>query len=400
VRDLLIEAFATRMTQGHPAAVPRMQAVITALRTDSDIIEPKNPLAVLGCHAADELWEHSRRREMLERLEAHDRTHALFNALRMTLYGLAVCDLLAGQFQDADARYAEAAELTVAVGLPSMGTTMETELMAWRGQEVAVRASAELILQVWCHQLGVWSMAGFAYLSLLTLELSLGRYREALLIGIEAYQEDAPGLGNRILPDLVEAAVRAGDPGMAAVALARLTERAEASRTSWALGLLARCRALLAGDDQAEALYREALEHFASTALVTETARTHLLFGEWLRRRRRRGDARNELRIAHSLFEEMGAVLFADRARVELRATGEHARKRTQQTGHGLTAQETQIAGLAARGATNTEIATRLFITASTVEYHLNKIFRKLDLTSRRQLPQALRDQPPETVGG
>ncbi|MER7004101.1 helix-turn-helix transcriptional regulator [Dactylosporangium sp. NPDC000555] len=153
-------------------------------------------------------------------------------------------------------------------------------------------------------------------------------------------------------------------------------------------------RALLADDDGADALYHEAAEHLAGSRMVTELARTHLLYGEWLRRRKRRTDARRELRLAHDAFTDMGAAAFAERARVELLATGQHARARAVPAGHDLTSQEARVAALAAAGATNTEIATQLFVTDSTVEYHLNKIFRKLGLTSRRQLAAALRTRP------
>jgi DNA-binding CsgD family transcriptional regulator len=194
-----------------------------------------------------------------------------------------------------------------------------------------------------------------------------------------------------MLPNLVEAAVRAGDPGTARAALARLGERAGASGTPWALGVLARSRALLADDAEAESLYRQAARHLAGTSLATERARTDLLYGEWLRRQKRRTEARSALRSAHDAFADMGAAAFAERARTELLATGQRARPRTAAADSSLTPQEARVAALAAQGATNAEIATRLFITTSTVEYHLNKIFRKLNITSRRHLAEAFR---------
>ncbi len=188
--------------------------------------------------------------------------------------------------------------------------------------------------------------------------------------------------------------MRAGHRAAAAAALTRLTERAPESGTPWALGVLARSRALLANDEDADALYREALDHLRRTLVVTELARTHLLYGEWLRRQKHRTQARQQLRAAHAMFDTMGATVFAERERVELRATGEHARKRRVQTGYGLTPPEEHVAGLAATGATNAEIATTLFISTSTVEYHLNKVFRKLGVTSRRQLAHGLHHGP------
>jgi DNA-binding CsgD family transcriptional regulator len=149
----------------------------------------------------------------------------------------------------------------------------------------------------------------------------------------------------------------------------------------------------MADDDQAEAFFAESVALLGRTRVRTDLARTHLLYGEWLRRRRRRADARAELRTAHEMFAGMGAAAFAERARVELLATGERARKRTVHTEHDLTPQERRIAGLAAAGSTNAEIAARLFITRSTVEYHLNKVFRKLDITSRRRLRSVLGEE-------
>ena len=165
-----------------------------------------------------------------------------------------------------------------------------------------------------------------------------------------------------------------------------LSESTRASGTPWALGVEARLRALLARGEAAEALYRESIDRLGPTRLRLDLARAHLLYGEWLRRERRRVDARNELRAAHELFSDFGMEAFAERARVELRATGEHARKRSVDTIDQLTPQEAQIARLVAHGNTNREVAAQLFISPSTVEYHLRKVFRKLDVKSRTQL--------------
>jgi DNA-binding CsgD family transcriptional regulator len=215
----------------------------------------------------------------------------------------------------------------------------------------------------------------------------LGRYGEALVAARRA-ADDSPELfiSSWALAELIEAASRSAGPGHAAGALERLSEHAAVAGTDWGLGISARSRALLTDGDAAEALYREAIERLGRTRLVPELARAHLLYGEWLRRERRRLDARRELRIAYEMLTGLGMEAFAERARVELEATGERARKRTVDTRDQLTPQETQIARLAANGHTNREIAAELFISPSTVEYHLRKAFRKLGVTSRTQL--------------
>jgi DNA-binding CsgD family transcriptional regulator len=246
------------------------------------------------------------------------------------------------------------------------------------------------------HQLGPLEAAPgasileiFALMGLTVLELGLGRYPEALGWGLQVFHDDPPGFGSRILPDIVEAGVRGGDRAAAEAAMARLTERAGVSFTPWALGLLARSRALLAADSDAEPYYQEAIRQLAGTAMRTELARAHLLYGEWLRRRKRRRDAQLQLQTAYDMFTALGAAAFAERAGVERRAAG---RKLPSANAFGLTPQENEVARHAAAGATNAEIASRLFITASTVEYHLSKVFRKLGVTSRRQLAAALAD--------
>ena len=159
-----------------------------------------------------------------------------------------------------------------------------------------------------------------------------------------------------------------------------------ASGTDWALGVQARSHALLSEGEEAEDLYREAIGRLGRTRVRTELARAHLLYGEWLRRERRRADAREQLRTAHRMLEAMGMEAFAERARRELRATGETARKRTVATMVELTAQEAQIARLARDGLSNPEIGTRLFLSPRTVQYHLRNVFTKLGISSRGQL--------------
>jgi DNA-binding CsgD family transcriptional regulator len=193
-----------------------------------------------------------------------------------------------------------------------------------------------------------------------------------------------------VLAELVEAAARAGDHGHAKAALDVLLERTQVSGTDWALGVEARSRALLSTDEEAEHLYEEGIERLSRTRIRSQLARTRLLYGEWLRRVRRRFDAREQLRIAHEMFDEMGARAFAERAGRELRATGETVRKRSAARSDQLTAQEEQVARLAREGLSNPEIGVRLFISPRTVEYHLHKVYSKLGITSRSQLDLAL----------
>jgi DNA-binding CsgD family transcriptional regulator len=217
---------------------------------------------------------------------------------------------------------------------------------------------------------------------------------------MEAAQRSTEYLEEMITPpwpavELIEAAVRSERGDVAADALRRLAEITTASGTDWALGIEARSRALLSDGDTAERWYRASIERLGRTRIRTDLARAHLLYGEWLRRERRRIDARAQLRIAHDMLETMGMEAFAERASRELQATGETARKRTATPGGPqLTAQETQIARMAREGLSNTEIAARLFISTHTVHYHLRKIFTKYGISSRSQLDRFLPEGP------
>jgi DNA-binding CsgD family transcriptional regulator len=222
------------------------------------------------------------------------------------------------------------------------------------------------------------------------LELGHGRYEEAREAALYVFERDPMYIGSMALADTVEATLRSGDRETAEAALARLTERAQASGKPWGLGLLARAAALLADDADAEHHYREAIDHLRRSGVVTDLARGHLLYGEWLRRRRRRRDAREQLRVAHHMLLAAGGEAFAHRASVELQATGEHARARVVETRDQLTPQEHHVAQLAAEGESNAEIAAQLFLSPHTVAYHLRKVYGKLEITSRRQLAVAM----------
>ena len=218
------------------------------------------------------------------------------------------------------------------------------------------------------------------------LNNGLGRYEAAMEAAKRGSDDGDFGYSGASLPELVEAATRSGQPEVAAAALARLEERTRAAGTDWALGVLARSKALMTDGEDADSLYGEAIERLERTRIRVELARAHLLYGEWLRRENRRVDARDQLRTAHEMFSRSGAEAFAERANRELRATGETARKRTDETRGILTPQEAQIAQLAQDGLSNPEIGAQLFISPRTVQYHLHKVFAKLEITSRNQL--------------
>ena len=235
-------------------------------------------------------------------------------------------------------------------------------------------------------------MLAFADYARAVLCNGLGRYEDALAAAAATDALEAEGLTiyTQGLVELIEAAARAGVPERAADAMGRLEEMTYASDTDWGAGLRARSQALLGGDDTAEARYREAIVRLGRTRVRPQLARAHLVYGEWLRRRSRRVDARRELLRAFEMFTGMGMDAFSERARRELWATGEKVRRKTVETLHDLTNQETQIARLARSGLSNPEIAAQLFLSARTVEWHLRKVFTKLDISSRRQLERAL----------
>jgi len=220
---------------------------------------------------------------------------------------------------------------------------------------------------------------------------SLGRYDEALAAA-EPCCENVDHLGYPLwaLPELAEAAARCGRADLVERAVARLAETTAVSGTDWGLGMLARSRALACAGEPAEASYLEAIDRLGRTRIKAHMARAHLLYGEWLRREKRRSDARAQLRTASEMFAAMGAVAFAGRADRELAATGERVRRRDVRPVVELTPQESQIARLASEGQSNPEIAAQLFLSPRTVEYHLSKTFAKLDITARGQLARAL----------
>jgi DNA-binding CsgD family transcriptional regulator len=297
--------------------------------------------------------------------------------------------LFAGQFAAAETLSEEARAVSEAIANPDVPHA-RLFLAAWRGhREETVRLTAAGDRDATAR--GEGRTIGVGKYAIAVLYNGLARYDDALTAARQAteYPQDLAFFMWGLV-ELIEAAVRSGETELAADRLRRLSELTRTSGTDWALGIEARSRALLTEGEAAETLYRQAIEALARTRVRVELARAHLLYGEWLRRERRRLDAREQLRTAHELFSEFGMEAFAERARVELEATGEHARKRTVETRDDLTAQEAHISRLAADGATNQEIAAQLFISPSTVDYHLRKAFRKLGVKSRHQLEQHL----------
>jgi DNA-binding CsgD family transcriptional regulator len=368
---------------GRPQAAPAPLRRALAALLEGD--EPT--LFGLALLAAAELWEERALQALVRRFGERARAEAAPAALvESQLARAGHTELHQGRLGAAEQALSEARELAAAAARPELlaaARPLELLLACWRGREPQARALPQPAAA------GQGSGAGSEAHSqgaLALLELGLGRYQEALEAAQQACPPDPAPLVARALPQLVEAALRAGQPQLAQAACARLCERAEAAGGDWALGIAARCRALVAGADEAEARYQEAIERLGRTQAAPERARAHLLYGEWLRRQRRRRQAREELRAAHELFAAIGAEAFCERARRELAATGERARRARPEQPSPLTAQEAAIARLVREGASNPEIAARLFISRRTVEYHLSKVFTKLGVSSRTQL--------------
>jgi DNA-binding CsgD family transcriptional regulator len=249
---------------------------------------------------------------------------------------------------------------------------------------------------------GLGVMVDFSVYVSSLLHNGLGRHDAARDAARWVFEREPVGYGALVVPELAEAASRTGDVALVRAALEWVSERARVTPTEWALGIESRVRVLLSEGEAAESCFRESVGHLGRTRLRSELARSHLIYGEWLRRERRRGEAREQLRTAYQMLDAMGMEAFAERARRELLATGETTRKRTSQpartppgpSGEALTVQEAQVARLARDGLSNPEIGARLFISARTVQYHLGKVFAKLDISSRGQLHRALPSEP------
>jgi DNA-binding CsgD family transcriptional regulator len=345
---------------------------------------------LLATGAARNLWD-DRSWEELSTLHARlARQAGALSSLPVALSAQAGMHVFAGELAEAASLAEQADAITAAAAryLPRYGALA---FAAWRGQEADVAALLEPTLEA-ATSLGygmVWTQAQNAAAVFYN---GVGRYAHALTAAEHAAAHPAEGLGYPMLAlgELIEAAARTGSIERAATALDRLSEFTQAAATDWALGIEARCHALLSTDERAEAFYRDAVDRLGRTRMRMELARAHLLYGEWLRRAGRRVDAREHLGSAYEMLTEMGADGFAERARRELVATGETVPKRTVETRDELTPQEAQIARLAGNGHTNPEIGAELFISPRTVEWHLRKVFGKLGVSSRRELPAAM----------
>lgn len=367
----LIEALIVRAAYGFRAGVAGIQTTLAGLRAAPELRDMATPLSVLVSLAATDVWDIDAYIEILSRLAAVDRGQGALFDLSLCVSDFAYTQIWNGRLAAAEALYVEADDYARAIGLTVQGDFNKGLLYAWMGREEEVRAIVATMDAVAdTYHLGM--LRQLALQALCILDLGGARYGEALRHALLAFEQEAPSQANLMLPLLVEAAVRAGDRPAAARALARLEERAQLAGTPWALGLLARCRALMDEGADAEIRYQESIDLLGKVPLAAEQARSRLLFGEWLRRRKRRAEARTQLRAAYEAFDSWGAALFAERARLELLATGETARKRVAGTVCELTPQERQVALPAVSGLTNAEIASRMFITTSTVEFHLN----------------------------
>jgi DNA-binding CsgD family transcriptional regulator len=381
--DLLLESLAARVTDGYAAAAPvRRRAVQAFQREDLGVEEGLRWLWLASSEAA-ELWDDDGWFVLSERHIEMARAAGALSVLPLTLHSRAVAHVLAGELDAAASLVAELDALRQATGT-ALAPYAALALAAWRGREREVAGLLQgTLAEVSGVRIAQWARA--------VLANGLGRYGEAVDAARPAAEHPhTPGTANWARIELIEAAARSGQRELAAGALERLTEIAQASGTDWALGVEARSRALVSDGDAAERFYRQAIERLGRTHLRGELARAHLLFGEWLRRAGRRADAREQLHAAYALLAGIGAAAFAERARQELIATGETVRRPASQTRDTLTPQEAQIARLAANGSTNSEIGTRLFISPRTVEYHLRKVFTKLEISSRRELADAL----------
>ncbi|WP_433722280.1 ATP-binding protein [Nocardia sp. CA-129566] len=364
--DVVLDGMAALTTEGHAAAAKLLRPLVSNHR---DEVWSRWP--TLGYLLALELWDPDAIRAIASRIAVSGRSSGSLHMLRIGLAMLATVAVHAGDFGAAQELISEEEAIAEATSAAPL-VYARIHLAALRGR----RAEAEVLFAA----VGPHLTLSVQYATAV-LHNGLADYPTALRAAEQAVATGDLGLAGQALPELVEAAVRCGEAAVARSALAALTERA--GEQSWGRGVEAWARAMVDEDEDA---HREAVALLDTCPMRIWSGRAHLVYGEWLRRKGRRRDARTELRHAHELLSDFGAEAFATRAAGELRATGEHARRRTAQASDVLTMQEVHIARLAADGATSKEIAATLFLSPRTVEAHLRNIFRKLGITSRRQL--------------
>jgi len=384
--DLLLDGLAVLISDGHAAGTPILRNALRAFHSDEIGTEEGLRWLWLAGRAAGFIWDYEAWDSLTMRQIRAARDVGALAHLPLALSTRVGVHIFAGELEAAASLVQEAdtlAEATDGRIVPPYGALA---LAAFRGREDEVTRLVRTSTQDFIAR---GEGMGLTVSQWVTAALynGLARYEDAFAAAAQAAAEPHElWFSTFAAVELIEAASRSGRSEPAAQALELLSESTHASGTPWALGVEARSRALLHRGEAAETLYHEAIDRLQPTRLRVDLARAHLLYGEWLRRQRRRLDARKELRVAHELFSDFGMEAFAERARVELQATGERARKRTVHTLDQLTPQEAQVSRLAAQGHTNREIAAQLFISPSTVEYHLRKAFRKLDVKTRTQL--------------
>lgn len=384
--DLLLDGMATTFTQGYAAGAAELSRALELFCDRGQYLvegERHNWLS-LASRIAIALFDDEGVHVLADRNVLLARETGALAVLPFALAYLSSVWVITGDFSRASELADEQITISNATGAAPMHSS-HLLLAAWRGRESETTDLLATIIDEATAR-GEGTEVSLAHYSRAVLHNALGDYPVALVAAARACESDEFTISNVSLFELVEAASRAGEPEHAIEAMEELSSRARVSDTPWALGLAARSRALTSTGSAAENLYLEAIEHLRTCRIATHLARTHLVYGEWLRREGRRQDAREQLRTAHDLLSNMGAEAFAARAARELSATGEHPRKRTAQPIDELTSHELHIARLVATGATSREVGAQLFLSPRTIETHLRNIFRKLGITSRRQL--------------
>ncbi|MBZ6254092.1 AAA family ATPase [Streptomyces olivaceus] len=390
--DLLLDALTLRFAEEYPAAAGASRAAVDSLRRSTDAAEVLRWSWLTSALAA-ETWDEEGWQKLVARHVDTARALGALSELPLALSSQVLVHTCTGEFEAAALLVAEIPLVLEASG-GSLVPYGALGLAAWQGKEREADALIQSSLDDAATR-GEGIGVAIAQRARAVLYNGLGKYEQALEAACQASTRTQDLVAaNWGLTEAVEAAVRSGNHGTAHTAMERLARTTDAAGTHWALGTQARSRALLSEGDVAEGLYREAIERLAQTRMESDLARTHLLYGEWLRRENRRIEARVQLRAAQAMFIRFGACAFTERTDRELRATGETVAKRSDPAPTALTAQETQIARLARDGLTNTEIGAQLFLSPHTVEWHLRKVFTKLAITSRRQLRSVLTDGP------